>query len=285
MARIVGGLGLSHVPSVGVAYDGGRQQEAAWKPLFDAYVPVREWLARLRPDVAIVVYNDHANGIDLDFVPTFGLGTAERYEVADEGFGRRPVPDVIGHPELSMHLVESMIDEGFDLTVFQELQVDHGFTVPLSVWTPDPGDSWPCPVIPLLVNVIQYPQPTAARCWALGQALGRAIRSYPDDITVGVLGTGGMSHQLAGARAGFINPAFDHMWMEAIQTDPAKLATLSREELITQAGSEGIELIMWLVMRGAMNDSVTKVHSDYFVPASNTAAGIALFDNRVAQPV
>ena len=193
-------------------------------------------------------------------------------------------PDVVGHPELSLHLVESMIDEGFDLTVFQELQVDHGFTVPLSVWTPDPGDAWPCPVIPLLVNVIQYPQPTAARCWALGQALGRAIRSYPDDLTVGVLGTGGMSHQLAGTRAGFINPEFDAMWMEAIEKDPAKLAALSREELIRQAGSEGIELIMWLIMRGAMNEQIRKVHSDYFVPASNTAAGIALFDNRVSQP-
>ena len=157
--------------------------------------------------------------------------------------------------------MESLIDEGFDLTVFQELDVDHGLTVPLSVWTPDPGDAWPCPVVPLLVNVIQYPQPTAARCYALGQALGRAIRSYRDDVTVGILGTGGMSHQLAGARAGFINPEFDRMWMETIETDPAKLAALSREELIRQAGSEGIELIMWLVMRGAMNEQITKVHS------------------------
>jgi protocatechuate 4,5-dioxygenase beta chain len=194
------------------------------------------------------------------------------------------VPDVVGHPELSLHLLEQLVDEGFDLTVFQELDVDHGFTVPLSVWTPDPGDAWPCPVIPLLVNVIQYPQPTAARCYALGQALGRAIASYDDGVTVGILGTGGMSHQLAGARAGFINPQFDAMWMEAIEKDPARLAALSREELIRQAGSEGIELIMWLIMRGAMNEQVAKVHSHYFVPASNTAAGMALFDNRVLQP-
>src|SRR5918912_1270709 len=154
MAEVIWGLATSHVPSIGAAMDRGKTEDPNWKALFDGYAPARAWLAEHTPDVAIVVYNDHANGIDLDFVPTFGLGTAERYEVADEGFGR---------------------------PVFQELDVDHGFTVPLSVWTPDPGDAWPCPVIPLLVNVIQNPQPTAARCYALGQALGRAIRSYPED--------------------------------------------------------------------------------------------------------
>jgi protocatechuate 4,5-dioxygenase beta chain len=284
MADVIWGLATSHVPSIGAAMDRGKTEDPNWKALFDGYGPARDWLAAHKPDVAIVIYNDHANGIGLDIVPTFGIGTADRYEVADEGFGRRPVPDVIGHPELSLHLLESLVDDGFDLTVFQELDVDHGLTVPLSVWTPDPGEAWPCPVVPLLVNVIQYPQPTAARCYALGQAIGRAIAGYDEDVTIGILGTGGMSHQLAGARAGFINPQFDAMWLEAIEKDPAKLAALSREELIRQAGSEGIELIMWLIMRGAMNDQVRKVHSHYFVPASNTAAGIALFDNRVGQP-
>src|SRR4051812_5385339 len=187
MAEVIWGLATSHVPSIGAAMDRQKTEDPNWKDLFDGYAPARAWLAEHRPDVAIVVYNDHANGIDLDFVPTFGLGTAERYRVADEGFGPRQVPDVVGDPDLSLHLVESLIDEGFDLTVFQELDVDHGLTVPLSVWTPEPGDSWPCPVVPLLVNVIQYPQPTAARCYALGQALGRAIRSYRDDVTVGIL--------------------------------------------------------------------------------------------------
>ncbi|CCG03476.1 class III extradiol dioxygenase subunit beta [Blastococcus saxobsidens] len=284
MADVIWGLATSHVPSIGAAMDRGTTEDPAWKDLFDGYAPARAWLAEHEPDVAIVVYNDHANGIDLDIIPTFGIGTADRYQVADEGFGQRPVPDVIGDPELSLHLLEQLVDENFDLTVFQELEVDHGLTVPLSVWTPDPGDAWPCPVVPILVNVIQYPQPTAARCYALGQALGRAIAAYPKDITVGILGTGGMSHQLAGARAGYINPEFDTFWMETIQTDPARLAALSREELIRQAGSEGIELIMWLIMRGAMNAEVAKVHSHYFVPASNTAAGVALFDNRVSQP-
>jgi protocatechuate 4,5-dioxygenase, beta chain len=284
VAEVIWGLATSHVPSIGAAMDRGKTEDPHWKGLFDGYAPAREWLAEHRPDVAIVVYNDHANGIDLDIVPTFGIGTAERYDVADEGFGKRPVPDVVGDPELSLHLLESLVDDGFDLTVFQELDVDHGFTVPLSVWTPDPGEAWPCPVIPLLVNVIQYPQPTAARCYALGQALGRAIRSYPKDVKVAILGTGGMSHQLAGTRAGYINPEFDHMFLEAIEKDPAKLTRLSREDYIREAGSEGIEMIMWLIMRGAMNEQITKVHSHYFVPASNTAAAIALFDNRVPQP-
>jgi protocatechuate 4,5-dioxygenase beta chain len=281
MSEIIWGLGTSHVPSIGAAMDRGMHEDPVWSKLFAGYQPAREWLADKTPDVAVLVYNDHANGVDLDIVPTFGIGVADRYSVADEGFGRRAVPDVVGHPELSFHLLQSMVDDGFDLTVFRELDVDHGFTVPLSVWTPDPGDAWPCPVIPLMVNVISYPQPTAARCYALGQALGRALASYPEDITVGILGTGGMSHQLAGTRAGFINPEFDAMFLDAIEHDPAKLAALTREDYIREAGSEGIELIMWLVMRGALNAQVTKVHSAYHVPASNTAAGLALFDNRV----
>jgi protocatechuate 4,5-dioxygenase beta chain len=282
MAEVIWGLATSHVPSIGAAMDRGKTEDPYWKPLFDGYRPAREWLAQNPPDAAVLVYNDHANGIDLDVVPTFAIGTAESYRVADEGFGRRPVPDVVGAPELSQHLLQSLVDEGFDLTVFQELDVDHGFTVPLSVWTPQPGDAWPCPVVPLLVNVIQYPQPTAARCYALGQALGRAIAGFDGARTVGILGTGGMSHQLAGARAGFINSAFDHMFLDAIERDPEKLAALSREDYIREAGAEGIELIMWLVMRGAMNTRIRKVTSTYHVPASNTAAALALFDNRPA---
>jgi protocatechuate 4,5-dioxygenase beta chain len=285
MAEVIWGLATSHVPSIGAAMDRQKTEDPNWKALFDGYAPARAWLAEHRPDVAIVVYNDHANGIDLDFVPTFGLGTADRYRVADEGFGPRQVPDVIGDPDLSLHLVESLIDEGFDLTVFQELDVDHGLTVPLSIYCPDPGDAWPCAVVPLLVNVIQYPQPTAARCYALGQAIRRAIATFAPDVKIAIFGTGGMSHQLAGARAGYINPIFDKWFLEAIESDPQALAALTREDLIRQAGSEGIELIMWLIMRGAMNTTIRRVHSTYHVPASNTAAALALFDNRVPQPV
>ncbi len=282
MAEVIWGLGTSHVPSIGAAMDRGRTEEPRWKPLFDGYRPAREWMAQHRPDVAIVVYNDHANGVDLDVVPTFGIGTAERFPVADEGFGRRPVPDVVGHPELALHLLESLMDDGFDMTVFQELEVDHGLTVPLSVYCPDPGEAWPCAVVPVMVNVIQYPQPTAARCYALGQAIGRAIASFGAGTRVAVFGTGGMSHQLAGSRAGFINPGFDAMFLEAIESDPEKLAALSREDYIREAGSEGIEMIMWLIMRGAMNEQVRRVHDTYFVPASNTAAALVLFDNHAS---
>jgi protocatechuate 4,5-dioxygenase beta chain len=283
MSEIIWGLATSHVPSIGAAMDHGKTQDPYWKPLFDGYQPAREWMAEHTPDVAIVVYNDHANGVDLEVVPTFAIGTADRYAVADEGWGARPVPDVVGDPELSQHLVESLVDDGFDITLFQELDVDHGLTVPLSIYCPEPGDAWPCRVIPLLVNVIQYPQPTAARCYALGQAIGRAIAAYEPDLKVAIFGTGGMSHQLAGARAGFVNPDFDAMYLQAIQTDPEKLASFSREELIRQAGSEGIELIMWLVMRGAMDAQIRRVHETYHVPASNTAAALALFENGVPQ--
>lgn len=280
MAEIIWGLGTSHVPSIGAAMDRGRVDDPYWKPLFHGYAPARAWMAENVPDVAIVVYNDHANGLDLDVVPTFGLGTAERYRVADEGYGPRPVPDVLGAPELSWHLLESLVDDGFDLTVYQELDVDHGCTVPLSVFCPDPGPAWPCAVVPLLVNVIHHPQPTGARCWALGRALGRAIASFPADTRVAVFGTGGLSHQLAGRRAGFINRSFDKMFLECIETDPAALAALSRADWVRLAGSEGIEMIMWLVMRGALHETVRRVHSSYHVPASNTATGIAVFDNR-----
>jgi protocatechuate 4,5-dioxygenase beta chain len=285
MAEVMWGLATSHVPSIGAAMDRDKTQDPYWKPLFDGYQPAREWMAEHTPDVALIVYNDHANGVDLDIVPTFAIGTAERYRVADEGFGRRPVPDVVGSPELSLHLVRSLVDDGFDLTVFQELDVDHGLTVPLSIYCPDPGDAWPCAVVPLLVNVIQYPQPTAARCYALGQAIRRAIATFAPDVKIAIFGTGGMSHQLAGARAGYINPIFDKWFLEAIESDPQALAALTREDLIRQAGSEGIELIMWLIMRGAMNTTIRRVHSTYHVPASNTAAALALFDNRVPQPV
>src|SRR5688500_1202646 len=217
-------MATTQVASIGAAVDRGKTQDPVWKAIIARYQPAREWLAQHTPATAIVIYNDHANGVDLDIVPTFAIGTAERYRVADEGFGRRPVPDVIGNPELSLHLLKSLVDDGFDLTVFQELDVDHGLTVPLSIYCPDPGEAWPCQVVPLLVNVIQYPQPTAARCYALGQAIGRAIESFESDARIAIFGTGGMSHQLAGSRAGYINPKFDEMFLEAIETDPGSLA-------------------------------------------------------------
>lgn len=277
MAKIIWGLATSHVPSIGAAMDYGKTEDAYWKPLFEGYAPAREWMAQHTPDVAVIIYNDHANAIDMDVIPTFAIGTGERFKVADEGWGPRNVPLVIGHPALSEHLITRLVDDGFDITMLHDLDIDHGLTVPLSVYCPQPGASWPCRVVPLLVNVIQYPQPTAARCLKLGVALGRAIRSFPQDIKVAVFGTGGMSHQLAGARAGLINTRFDQMFLEKIETDPTSLAALSREQYVEEAGSEGIELIMWLIMRGALGDGLTRIHDTYHVPASNTAAALALF--------
>lgn len=283
MASVIWGLATSHVPSIGAAMDHGKTADPYWKPLFDGYAPAREWMARNTPDVAIVIYNDHANALGLDFMPTFAVGTAESYDVADEGWGPRPVPPVIGAPELSEHLVQELLDSSFDITTCSRLEVDHGLTVPLSVYCPDPGPAWPCAVVPVLVNVIQYPQPTAARCYALGRAIGDAIRSFPGNDRVAVFGTGGMSHQLAGARAGLINEEFDRWYLEAIENDPASLAALSREDFIRDAGTEGIELIMWLVMRGAMSANITRIHDTYHVPASNTAAALALFKDGQSQ--
>jgi protocatechuate 4,5-dioxygenase, beta chain len=279
LASITWGLATSHVPSIGAAMDGGKTGDPYWKPLFDGYAPARAWMAGHPPDVAVVIYNDHGNAVDLDMVPTFAIGTAASYQVADEGWGRRPVPDVTGAPELSEHLATSLIDDGFDLATCHRLDVDHGLTVPLSVYCPEPNEAWPCAVVPLLVNVIQYPQPTPARCYALGRALGRAIRSFPEETKVAVFGTGGMSHQLAGARAGLINTPFDRMFLDAIEHDPERLAAMSREDYIRQAGTEGIELIMWLVMRGTLSPGIKRIHEIYHVPASNTAAALALFED------
>ena len=277
MAEIIWGLATSHVPSIGAAMDNEKTEDELWKPLFDGYKPAREWMAEHRPDVAIVVYNDHANALGLEMIPTFSIGTAEHYDVADEGYGPRQVPNVVGDAELSEHILVNLVDEGFDMTVLQELDVDHGLTVPLSVYTPNPGDAWPCRVVPMLVNVLQYPQPTAERCLALGEALGRAIRSFPQDIKVAVFGTGGMSHQLSGERAGLINQEFDLNFLEKIETDPESLSQITRAEYVEQAGSEGIEMIMWLIMRGALGDDIRRVDDTYHVPASNTAAALALF--------
>ncbi|EMQ97443.1 class III extradiol dioxygenase subunit beta [Paeniglutamicibacter gangotriensis] len=277
MTEIIWGLGTSHVPSIGAAMDNEKAQDEYWKPLFDGYAPAREWMAENTPDVAVIIYNDHANALGLEMIPTFAIGTDDHFNVADEGYGPRKVPNVRGHAEMSEHILVQLVNDGFDMTVCQELDVDHGLTVPLSVYCPEPGEQWPCQVIPILVNVLQYPQPTAQRCLALGEALGRAIRSFPGDLKVAVFGTGGMSHQLSGARAGLINEKFDREFLRDIKENPERLAALTREDYIREAGSEGLEMIMWLIMRGAIGDDIERVHETYHVPASNTAAALTLF--------
>ena len=272
MAKITAGIATSHVPALGAALDNGRSGEPLWKPIFDGYDWAKAWLADNRPDVVILVYNDHATNFSMEVVPTFAIGCAERFEPADEGWGPRPVPPVFGHQPLAWHIVESVIGEEFDLTIVNRLDVDHGLTVPLSMLFGQ-VEAWPVKVIPLAVNVIQYPPPSGERCWKLGEAIARAVQSFPEDLKVQVWGTGGMSHQLSGERAGHINADFDTGFLDDLTRDPNALRRLTHRDYIVQAGSEGIELIMWLVMRGALGLKARELHRFYHVPASNTAVG------------
>jgi protocatechuate 4,5-dioxygenase beta chain len=278
MAEIVGGVGTSHIPAVGVAIDKGKTRDPYWAPYFDKLPPAREWIADVKPDVCIVVYNDHANAFSLEVIPTFALGMAERFEPADEGFGPRPVPAVEGHPDLAWHLAESLILDEFDLTLVNEMKVDHGLTVPLSVMFGEP-EAWPCRVIPLAVNVVQYPPPTGNRCYRLGQAIRQAVESYEGNERVVIFGTGGLSHQLQAERAGLINTEWDYHFLDQLVADPAVASQISHIEYLRDAGSEGIELVMWLIMRGAMSPTVREVYRATHVPTSNTHNGLLILEN------
>ena len=272
MARITAGVASSHVPAIGAALDNGKAGDPYWAPLFAGFDWVKAWEAAEKPDVVILVFNDHATSFSLQLVPTFALGCAESYAPADEGWGPRPVPTVYGHPDLATHLAQALILDEFDIAVVNEMAVDHGLTVPLSLMFGQPA-AWPVKVIPLAVNVVLYPPPTGNRCWRLGEAIARAVASYPDDLNVQIWGTGGMSHQLQGPRAGLINRAFDTAYLDDLTADPERLRTMRHIEYLREAGSEGIELVMWLVMRGALGPRVRELHRHYHVPASNTAVG------------
>lgn len=278
MAKIIGGVGTSHVPAIGAAVDNGKTQTPYWKPLFDGVEPARRWIDEAKPDVCIIVYNDHASAFSLASIPTFALGVGSRFMPADEGYGPRQVPSVEGDDELAWHLAESLILDEFDITIVNDMPVDHGLTVPLSVAFGQP-EAWPCRVIPLCVNVIQYPQPTGNRCYQLGKAIRKAVEAFPQDLRVAVFGTGGMSHQLQGERAGVINQDFDQNFLNTMIADPRQAATVNHAEYMREAGSEGIELIMWLIMRGALADKVNEVYRFYHVPASNTAYGLIVLED------
>ncbi len=280
MAKIVAGVGTSHVPAIGAASDHAKDRNEYFKPLFDGYDPAREWISKVNPDVVILVYNDHACAFSVEVVNTFVLGVAEKYEPADEGYGPRPVPHIEGHADFASHINECLIFDEFDIAIANEMAVDHGGTVPLTVMYDRP-ESWPCKVIPLCVNVIKYPQPTGLRCYKLGKALRKAVESYPEDLRVAVFGTGGMSHQLQGERAGFVNQEFDLMFLDNLQDNPEALTKIDHNEYLRDAGSEGIELIMWLIMRGAM-ENPKEVYRHYHVPVSNTAGGLICFEDEAA---
>ena len=279
MAEIVAGIATSHVPAIGAALDNGKKDQPYWKPLFDGYLPSQKYLADLKPDVVILVYNDHASAFSLEMIPTFALGCAAEFQPADEGWGPRPVPVVKGHPELAWHIAQSVILDEFDLTIVNKMDVDHGLTVPLSLLFGQVKE-WPCPVIPLAVNVVQYPPPTGNRCYNLGKAIRRAVESFDRDMKVVIFGTGGMSHQLQGPRAGLINSEFDKRFLDNLTKDPQALIRMPHLDYMREAGSEGIELVMWLIMRGALDDDVREVRRFYHVPASNTAVGHIILENR-----
>ncbi len=278
MARIVAGVATSHVPAIGAALDNGKADDAYWRPVFAGYEASKAWIAETKPDVVILVYNDHASAFSLEMIPTFAIGCAAEFAPADEGWGPRAVPTVIGHPELAWHIAQSAILDEFDMTIVNRMDVDHGLTVPLSLMFGQP-EAWPCPVIPIAVNVVQYPPPTGNRCFNLGKAIRRAVDSFDKDLKVVIFGTGGMSHQLQGPRAGLINRAFDEKFLDDLTADPKGLAAKPHIDYLREAGSEGIELVMWLVMRGALDDAVTEVRRFYHVPASNTAVGHIILEN------
>lgn len=283
MAYISASVYTSHVPAIGAALDQGKAEEPYWQPLFAGYKFSKQWMQEAKPDVIILVYNDHATAFSLQMIPTFAIGTAAEFQPADEGWGPRPVPIVQGHPELASHIAQSLILQDFDLTIVNEMDVDHGLTVPLSLMCGQPT-TWPCPVIPFAVNVVQYPVPRGQRCFQLGQAIRRALDEYDEDLNVQIWGTGGMTHQLQGPRAGLINKQWDSQFLDKLINDPEAAAVIPHIEYVREAGSEGIELVMWLIARGAMSDVAGEArpkvrHRFYHVPASNTAVGHLILEN------
>jgi protocatechuate 4,5-dioxygenase beta chain len=279
VARIVAGVATSHVPAIGAAIDLGKTEQPYWQPVFQGYDFSKKWIAEQKPDVVILVYNDHASAFSLELIPTFALGCAAEFPPADEGWGPRPVPTVYGHPELAWHIAQSVILDEFDLTIVNNMTVDHGLTVPLSLMFGQPKE-WPCKVIPLAVNVVQYPPPTGNRCYNFGKAIRKAVESFPQDLKVMIFGTGGMSHQLQGPRAGLINKEFDKAFLDGLTKDPVALSKIPHLDYVREAGSEGIELVMWLIMRGALDDDAKERYRFYHVPASNTAVGHIIIENQ-----
>ena len=278
MARIIGGIGTSHTPTIGFALDAGKQQDPAWAPIFDAYAPLKSWLGEKQPDVTFVIYNDHVTSFFFDHYSAFALGVGDRYEVADEGGGARALPAIDGHPALSRHIAEQLMAAEFDMSLFQRRPLDHGCFSPMSLLF-DHRRDWPTRLIPLAVGVLQNPVPTARRCWKLGQALRRAIESYPDDLSVAIVATGGLSHQVHGERAGFNDPDWDRQFMDLIVDDPEMIAAMSQAELAMRGGWESSEIVMWLIMRGALAARPEVLSRNYYLP-SMTGIATLLLENR-----
>jgi gallate dioxygenase len=280
MATIIGAIASSHTPTIGFALDAGKQQDPAWTPIFAAYAPVSEWLAQKKPDVLLVVYNDHVTSFFFDHYSAFALGIGEKYHAADEGGGPRNLPQARGHVELARHVGASLVADEFDMSFFQDKGLDHGCFSPMSVMLPHEGE-WPVKILPLQVGVLQFPAPSARRCYKLGQAIRRAVESYPEDLKVAIVATGGLSHQVHGERAGFNNTAWDHEFLDLFESDPEALLDITHAEFAKRGGFESAEVVMWMVMRGAMSGRVRCLHRDYYLP-SMTGIAVALYENDAA---
>jgi protocatechuate 4,5-dioxygenase, beta chain len=283
MATVVGGIGTTHVPSIGRAIADGKQNDPYWKPFFRGFDYVHYWLARTKPDIAIVFYNDHGLNFFLDKLPTFAIGAAAEYRSEDEGWGVPVSRSIAGEPDLSWHLINALVADEFDVTMCQEMLIDHAVTIPMALIWPSSALSdrpWPVKIVPIEINTVQHPLPSLARCLKLGQSIGRAVSSYPQDLRVVVVGTGGLSHQLDGTRAGFINKEFDALCLDKIVTEPETLTRYSIHDLVKLSGSQGVEFLNWMAMRGALTGRVNELNRNYHIPISNTAAATVVYDNQ-----
>ncbi|QCI13537.1 gallate dioxygenase [Pseudomonas putida] len=282
MARIIGGLAVSHTPTIGFAVDHDKQDEAAWAPIFQSFEPIKLWLQANQPDVLFYIFNDHVTSFFFDHYGAFTLGVDDRYEVADEGGNPRDLPAIGGHVELSRHIGKSLMADEFDMAFFRDKPLDHGFFSPMSALLPH-SDGWPLEIVPLQVGVLQFPVPSALRCYKLGQALRRAIESYPEDLKVAIVATGGVSHQVHGERCGFNNPEWDARFLDLLVNDPLVLTGITQAEYAALGGMEGAEVITWLIMRGALSSNVKQVHRDYYLP-SMTGIATLLLENQAERP-
>jgi gallate dioxygenase len=282
MARIIGGIACSHTPTIGFAVDGDKRRDPVWAPVFEGFAPARAWLEEQRPDALVMIFNDHVTSFFFDHYSAFALGIDKSYAVADEGGGPRDLPPVPADAALSHHIGASLMADEFDMAFFQDRPLDHGCLSPLSMLC-DHTKEWPIPIVPLAVGVLQFPIPTARRCWRLGQALRRAVESYPEDIKVAIIATGGLSHQVHGARAGFNNTPWDRQFLDLLEHDPEALTRLTIADYAELGGVEGSEIIMWLVMRGALSAQIRKRHESYYLP-SMAGISVVIYDNE-ARPL
>ena len=271
MARIIGGIAASHTPTIGFAFDKNKRDDPVWAPIFENFAPIADWLADKRPDVVLIIYNDHVTSFFFDHYSAFTLGVGPEWQVADEGGGARDLPPIKGHPALAAHIGTSLMTDEFDMSFFQNKALDHGCFSPLSMLCPHKPE-WPMKLVPLQMGVLQLPVPSARRFYKLGQALRRAIESYPEDLKVAILATGGLSHQVHGERAGFNNTEWDHRFLDLFEQDPEQLADMTIAEYVELGGFEGSEVVMWLTMRGALPANVVCKHRSYYLPSM---AGIA----------